>query len=154
MDKERKKQLMRHLNLRSRKTYGLGHVTEQEKCHAVDPNSMIICTDLLGGVYMIPTGTQFHSGTSFTRFPLVALYSFTCRVYESYRYESYWYEFTSFLVPVRNVRTGMRFDHILYRYHVKEVRGFVLVGRRWVSELTGTGSECVSIQSIVNNAGV
>ena len=31
-------------------------------------------------------------------------------------------------VPVRNVRTGMRFDHILYRYHVKEVRGFVPVG--------------------------
>ena len=31
----------------------------------------------------------------------------------SYRYESYRYEFTPVLVPVRNVRArGMRFDHI------------------------------------------
>ena len=53
---------------------------------------------------------------------------------------SYRYEFTPVLVPVRNVRTGMRFDHILYTRFRS--------GRRWVAELTGTGSECVSI---VNN---
>ena len=49
------------------------------------------------------------------------------------RYESYRYEFTPVLVPVRNVRTGMRFDHILYRYHVKEVRGFVPIRDEWLS---------------------
>ena len=40
------------------------------------------------------------------------------------------------VIPVRvhsGSRTGMRFDHILYRYHVKEVRGFVPVRDEWLS---------------------
>ena len=40
------------------------------------------------------------------------------------------------VIPVRvhsGSRTGMRFDHILYRYHVNEVRGFVPVRDEWTS---------------------
>ena len=37
-----------------------------------------------------------------------------------------------YMTPVRNF-IGMRFDHILYRYHVKEVRGFVTVRDEWLS---------------------
>ena len=50
-----------------------------------------------------------------------------------YWYESYRYEFTPVLVPVRNIRTSMKSDHILFRYHVKEVQGFVPVGDEWPS---------------------
>ena len=46
---------------------------------------------------------------------------------------SFRYEFIPVLVPVRNVRTGVRFDHILYRYHVKEIQGFVPVRDEWPS---------------------
>ena len=62
-----------------------------------------------------------------------------------YWYESYRYEFTPVLVPVRNIRTSMKSDHILFRYHVKEVQGFVPVGDEWPSWLgRPTGSECLS----------
>ena len=86
---------------------------------------------------------EFHSGTSSSWFPLVALYSFTWYRHKmSYRCESYWYEFIPVLIPVRNVRTGMRFDHILYWYHVKEIQGFVPVRDEWLSWLGGVAHAC------------
>ena len=79
---------------------------------------------------MIPVRVSFRY--EFIPVPTVFVYMIPVRNVIPVRV-IYRYEFTAVLVPVRNVRTGMRFDHILYRYHVKEVRDFVPVGDEWPS---------------------
>ena len=78
---------------------------------------------VLGDVYMIPVRLSFRY--EFIPVPLSCSSVFV------------------YMIPVQNVipvqvhsgsrtgRTGKKSDHILYRYHVKEVRGFVPVRDEW-----------------------
>ena len=88
-------------------------------------------------------GCLHDTGTSSSQFPLVALYSFTW-----YRYESYRYKFT----PVTHTGTKRSYRYEIWPHSVPvSCKGGTRLrsGMRWVAELTGTGSKCVSI---VNNA--
>ena len=52
---------------------------------------------------------EFHSGTSSSRFLLIALYLFTWHRWKiSYQYNSYRYEFIPAVVPDRNSHNGMK----------------------------------------------
>ena len=87
---------------------------------------------------------EFHSDTISLRCRFVALHSFIWYRYEMlYWCESYQYEFTPVLIPVRNIRTGKKSDHILYWHKQRRYE----VSFRYVAELTGAGSEWLSLQN-------